>query len=184
MRILLYVSAAFCLFIPASVFAGEVPKAEVFGGYALLHTTSPSQNINGWNASVTGNLTDWFGVAGDFGGHYASPEVHIFSIPIPTGLERSTHSFLFGPRFVYRGADRLEPFAHLLFGGSRSSVGLFGLSVNKAAFTAAAGGGLDIRLSDAVAIRAIQADYLMTHFGGERQNNARLSFGVVFRFGK
>jgi len=62
-------------------------------------------------------------------------------------------------------------------------VGLFGIGVDRSALATAVGGGLDIRESDSVAIRAFQADYLMTRFGGEMQNNARLACGVVIRFG-
>ena len=58
------------------------------------------------------------------------------------------------------------------------------MSLSDTALAAALGGGVDIKLNDAFAIRAVQADYLMTRFLDERQDNLRLSFGVVFRFGK
>lgn len=54
-----------------------------------------------------------------------------------------------------------------------------------------AGGGLDITLHRHVALRLFQAEYLMTRFKDSsilagrtaRQNNVRLSTGIVFRFG-
>jgi hypothetical protein len=58
---------------------------------------------------------------------------------------------------------------------------------NKFAMTV--GGGLDIGVSRHVAIRLIQAEYLMTSFENlstgksARQNDMRLSSGIVFRFG-
>jgi len=46
----------------------------------------------------------------------------------------------------------------------------------------ALGGGVDLRLSRSVAFRMIQADYLLTRFGGITQNNARITTGLVYRF--
>jgi len=45
------------------------------------------------------------------------------------------------------------------------------------------GGGVDFALTDRIAIRPIQADYLMSRFLGTRQDNIRLSAGIVLRFG-
>ncbi len=180
-----YVTLVVFVFVSASVFAQEAPKAEVFGGYSLSRMTSSwSNNLNGWNASVSGNLNSWFGLAGDFSGYYASPESRILSLAIAVGPEQSKHMYLLGPRFTYRRLGRIVPFTHVLVGRAHSSTGLFGLNLSNSAFAAAVGGGIDIPLTRAIAIRAIQADYLMTRFGQEGQNNERLSAGVVFRFGK
>jgi peptidoglycan-associated lipoprotein len=51
----------------------------------------------------------------------------------------------------------------------------------------AAGGGMDFKLSKLISIRPIQAEYYLTKFPdglNNRQNNFRLSSGVVFRFGR
>jgi opacity protein-like surface antigen len=45
------------------------------------------------------------------------------------------------------------------------------------------GGGADYKWNEHIAIRVIQVEYLYTHFGGARQNNARIEAGIVFRFG-
>ena len=50
-------------------------------------------------------------------------------------------------------------------------------------FAMAFGGGVDFKLSDKVAIRMIQADYVQTRFASDRQNSARLSAGIVFHIG-
>lgn len=179
----LFVVAVLGLAFPWSAFAQEsTPKAEVFGGYSYFRASDPTTiHLNGWNGSIAGNLNDWFGVVGDFSGHYGSPS--IFGIGIPF-VDVNQHSFLFGPRLSYRGNDKVTPFGHFLIGISRANAGAFGLSVSDTALAAAAGGGVDINLNDTVAIRAVQADYLMTRFQDERQDNLRLSFGVVFRFGR
>ena len=52
-----------------------------------------------------------------------------------------------------------------------------------------AGGGLDVKVHHHLAIRVIQAEYLMTKFEdydtgqAATQNDMRLSAGIVFRFG-
>ena len=46
------------------------------------------------------------------------------------------------------------------------------------------GGGADFQLTRHVALRAIQVEYLYTHFSGARQNNMRLQSGLVYRFGR
>ena len=50
-----------------------------------------------------------------------------------------------------------------------------------------AGGGLDIAITRHFAVRALEADYYRTQFSNglnDRQNNLRLSAGVIFRFGE
>jgi hypothetical protein len=51
----------------------------------------------------------------------------------------------------------------------------------------AIGGGVDFKVSHRFSIRAVQVDYLMTHFnefgtGAQNQNNLRVSTGFVFHF--
>jgi len=178
-------------------------------------------NLHGWEGSITYNLNDWFGVEADFGGHYGSDESTIIIQPafdplpgFPTvgfdfDVDSRQHTFLFGPRVAARG-DRVTPFAHALFGGAnlkRELVvtpvtpvppGINGIAFesSETSFAMAVGGGVDIKLSDHVALRAVQADYVLTRFeegrtvtpfgqlpGSDSQHNARISVGLVFRFG-
>ena len=48
----------------------------------------------------------------------------------------------------------------------------------------AAGGGLDVKWTDRISVRLVQADYLGTRYGDATQNNFRLSAGIVFHFGR
>ncbi len=170
------------LLLPLTALAQDAPKVEVSGGFSYLRTVELSAfNLYGWNASVAGNLNPWFGVVGDLGGNYASPSSGVFGL---AGVDVKAHTFLFGPRFSYRSAGRTTMFCHALFGGAHGSAGSFGVTATDTAFAMALGGGFDIRLADSVAFRALQLDYLMTRFGGDRQNSVRLITGVVFRFGK
>jgi opacity protein-like surface antigen len=73
----------------------------------------------------------------------------------------------------------------VLFGGERltaSQTGFPSTSLNSFAMTF--GGGADFKLTRHVAFRAIQFEYLYTHFSGAKQNNLRIQSGLVYRFGK
>lgn len=153
--------------------AQNVPKLEVFGGYQYNREGfSNGVNLNGWNAAVTANLSRHFGVTGDFSGVYAT-------VPIPLddgGTFRvSEYTYMFGP-VISGGRDKtLVPFAHALFGGFRES-GING-------FAMAFGGGIDVKASRHLAIRVVQADWLLERAGGDTSNkNIRISAGIVFRF--
>jgi hypothetical protein len=49
------------------------------------------------------------------------------------------------------------------------------LSFSDSSWGLALGGGLDIKLNDKFAIRALQVDYLRTHFFNETQTKGRIS---------
>jgi opacity protein-like surface antigen len=169
---------AMCLVFLASLpaMAQDVPKAEVFGGYSWA-----GGNFHGWNASVTGNVNKQLGIVADFSGHYGS------ELDGPILVKQDAHSFLFGPRFSFRG-KRLTPFVYALFGATRfhESATIAGQNLfhSDTGFSSALGGGLDIKVNDRVAIRAFQIDYFRPNFFGEAHNRGRLAFGVVLHLGK
>ncbi len=168
----------------------EYPAAEVFGGYSYFRAEPDDLNLNGWNASVTGNVTDWFGVEGDFSGHYGRL-LNEFNEPIP-GVHINQHTFMVGPKLTYR-AGSISPFAHFLIGGARAGTHdvEFG-NTSDWALATVIGGGVDINVSRSVAVRVAQADWLMTRFRiepsffneHERQNNFRFSAGIVIKIGE
>ena len=164
-----------CLtFVP--LMAQDTPKVEVFGGYSWA-----GGNFHGWNSSVTGNVTRRFGIVADFSGHYGSENLG------STLVKQDAHSFLFGPRFSFRG-KRVAPFVYALVGVTRfhESATISGQKLSQAdsGFSSALGGGLDVRVNDHVAIRAFQLDYFRPNFFGEAHNRGRLAFGVVLHLGK
>jgi hypothetical protein len=69
---------------------------------------------------------------------------------------------------------RTEPFAHALFGA---------ISNHTTSFSMAYGGGLDVKINSAFAVRAFQADYLRFHGDSNYKSGVRFSFGVVLRLG-
>jgi hypothetical protein len=152
----------------------ESPRVEIFGGYsyARVDTDFGHLNANGWTASVAGNLNKYFGIVGDVSGHYKTILV-----------SASSYTFLAGPR-VYGRNRFATTFGHALFGATHTSANFLGISLGgTTAFAAAFGGGVDVNVHRSVAVRAIQADYVLTRFFGSTQNNVRLSVGVVLRLG-
>ena len=169
---------AACLMLATSttVFAQDVPKAELFGGYSWA-----GGNFHGWNSSITGNVNKWFGIVGDLSGHYGS------ELDGTIRINEDAHSFLVGPRISLRG-KRLNTFTYAVFGATRfhqsATIADQKLSRSDTGFSLAIGGGLDIKVSERIAIRAFQLDYFRPTFFGEAHNRGRLAFGFVFRVGQ
>ncbi|MGA9996080.1 MAG: outer membrane beta-barrel protein [Pyrinomonadaceae bacterium] len=171
----------------------EYPKHEVFIGYSYENADINSLTINpgraalqGVNFEYTRNINKTVGITADFSGHIKRESFTTNAVEVQHNREQ--YNLLGGLQFKARNKSRVTPFAHALFG-----VGLFrGFSAiltpssntyffdDAKSFAMVFGGGLDIRASKRITVRVIQADYNPTFFGQGRQNNFRLSFGVVF----
>jgi opacity protein-like surface antigen len=167
-------------FIAGPVCAQDYPKAEISGDYMYIRVNpgggASGINCHGGAGSIAGNLNDWFGVVGEFGGCRVSG--------LPSGVSSHAFTYLFGPRVSYRNTSRLTPYAQVLFGGERATASVSGVgSGSNNAFAMSLGGGADYSVNEHIAIRVIQAEYLYTRFAGTHQNNARIEAGIVFRFG-
>ncbi len=169
------------------------PKLEVFGGYSYMHANivvnGTPFNLNGASGSVAYNVNYWLGVAGDFGVY------HQGSV-IGNGFSLTLSSYQFGPRFSFRG-HKLVPYGQVLLGAGHATgtlyttslgTGLAPLGANNG-FLLTAGGGVDWKVNHTIGIRIVQAEYLYSQFlngagNNNRQNNLRISTGIVFSFGK
>ena len=160
----MFIGLVLCVAAPAM--AQEAPKAEFFAGYEYLRLNPGGIGCHGLGANLAYNLNDWAGAVGDFG------------VCRETGAGSGFHdvNYLFGPRVSYRHAGRVVPYGQVLFGGQH--VGGNGGSANSFAMTL--GGGVDYKYKEHFNIRLIQAEYLLTHFSGFRQNNARIQVGLVY----
>jgi opacity protein-like surface antigen len=178
MRKLLILGAlTFLIVAPAK--AQDYPKGEVAGVYSYVRF-NPGGGLSGFNChggggSVAGNLNSWFGVAGEFSGCKITG--------LPSGASASTYTYVFGPRITYRTTGKLEPFGEVLLGGSHATASGGGFSGSGNAFAVALGGGVDYKMTQHVAIRLIQADYLMNRSNGSTENDVRVQAGIVYRFG-
>jgi hypothetical protein len=152
------------------VAAQDFPKAEVFGGYQ--YSRQNSTNLNGWNASLTGNFNRWLGLTSDFSGAYHSEG----------GIAFRSYTYTFGPSIASRNFERFTPFAHALFGGFHQSADFANQSLGTAnGFALIVGGGVDAGLSPRMAVRVGQLDYMSFHANGGSSNIFRYSAGIVFR---
>jgi len=183
------------------------PRVELFVGYSYLRAVPTLADgnrlvwLNGGSTSVALNLNRYIGIVGDFGG-FNDTRLRLGGASGTPSTEPDSggtaYSYLFGPRLSFRHHDRITPFAQVLFGGIHASdvplsSGCSGAGCTllpaENSFALTAGGGLDIRVRRHLAIRLIQAEYLMTRFDNlntgstASQNDMRLSSGIVFRFG-
>ena len=163
--------------------AQETPGTEIFGGFSMLSIGAPQglegdrENAYGWQSSAAFNLNRNFGLVADFGGQYKTLSEE------GTDVSLKGHEFLFGPRFTAR-SERATPFVHFLFGGARGSASVDSVSVSKTVFAMAIGGGLDVNVSDHVALRVIQVDWVPIRPEGQWfRNVTRFGFGIVFKTG-
>ncbi len=163
------------LLAPLAANAQQTPKVEVFGGYSNLvaNVSGPSFNLNGLDFSVAENVNSWFGGVLDFTSHFGTEAWN----------KVNTQTLTYGPVFSYRKHPSVVPFVHGLLGAARGSTNYLDISKPAVHFVVVAGGGLDVKLTDRVALRLIQADYVMTRFSSTSQDNIRLSAGITLRFG-
>jgi hypothetical protein len=145
----------------------EGSSGDIFLGYSLLNGDTLSHG-SGWEAALTGNLNDWFGLKADLGGNYKS---------VPGNSVRE-YNVLFGPQLMHR-ADKLHFFVHGLVGVAHFSADV-GPSDTGAAWTL--GGGVDYDLNSSFAFRPVQLDYHGAHVFSATQKDARYSVGLVYRF--
>jgi opacity protein-like surface antigen len=187
MKLKLWVSLlAVLAFSAVSACAQEsVPKLDVFAGYSYVQanpgvTGVDSFHLHGGSASAAYNITNWLGGVADFGG-YTNGNI------LGTGNSGTFSTYLFGPRVSYRHYSRITPFGQVLFGAAHANANALGTADSQNAFAMTAGGGVDYKVFDHFAVRAFQAEYLLTRFGvgttgTQNQNNVRISTGLVFRF--
>lgn len=191
----LLVALALCDLLAVGAPQATAQGVELFGGYSYVYAHTPvtttiacpgpscpettitdRTNLNGWELAATFKPSTWWGISGDFSGHYG------------TSLGASNHlqTFLVGPKFSFP-AD-ISPFAHILVGGAHDTLGngssASGIVVptSRTALAAVAGVGIDAKVAPFVSLRIIQFDYLLTTFRSTTQNQPRVSTGIVIHF--
>jgi opacity protein-like surface antigen len=171
----------------------EYPKNELFVGYSYHSADINSLTINPGRASLHGvnfeytrNINSVLGITADFSGHIKRESFKAGTGEIQHNREQ--YNLLGGLQFKARHQTRVTPFAHALFGGAffrgfsavllpTSNTYFFD---DARSFAMVFGGGIDIRAGRRVSVRVLQADYNPTFFGQGRQDNFRLSCGMVF----
>jgi opacity protein-like surface antigen len=169
--LLVVVSAALAFAAPTE--AADAPKADLYAGYS--YHDAEEGGLHGWRATLAWDQWGKLGLVADVSGHYGSAE----------GVDFDDLTFMGGLRFALHGKT-VTPFVYGLAGGALAgtSVTVFAVSISESEthFAWAAGGGLDVRLSDRWAVRA-QADYLRVE-ADRAEGNLRVGVGVVYRIRK
>lgn len=161
-RLSLLALAMVCFGVTAM--AQDAPKGDVFAGFSVLSVSDLT--AYGWQGSGAYNASRNIGLVADFGGQYKDSV--------------DQHQFLFGPRYNAR-MEKVNPFAHALFGFARVSAGNF----SDTNFAMGFGGGLDVKAGAKLNIRVIQFDWLPIKSAGDWTTDAfRFGFGVVFPLGQ
>lgn len=200
------------LLVGLGAWAQEYPLAEAgfdysYARYAPSAAYTQGHSLNGGGGSFVYNISEYLGIKADFQG-YGSNHTQ-FTIPpnvyFPGGgsgnVQGNLFTYLFGPQVKVR-VPKLQPFAHLLFGGAHSNVYanafkticqpiVGGCTFSKTpggdAFAMAFGGGVDIPIGHSVSFRPAEIDYLLTNFVNQFnngvQNNFRYSAGINFSIG-
>ena len=180
--------------------AQDVPAATVSGSYAFLKDKDVEGLFGlGWAASIGGAVTRSLEIVGEVGGNYKT-----IASPPAFGAEASAkiHTFLGGPRYLWRGRGSTSGFAQVLAGAAHASVGITACGsilaefcaeiqeagVSRTFFTVQPGGGVDVAIARRTAIR-LQADYRAIFprdegEGTEVVHEFRFGAGVVFGFGR
>ncbi|MFZ0519925.1 MAG: outer membrane beta-barrel protein [Candidatus Acidiferrales bacterium] len=179
--------AGMMLFVPACGAQESGTPLEAGVDYNYVRANGPPGgcscfSMNGGNAWVAYEFSHGVSAVAEFSGQHAG---NINA----TGEDLTLFSYLFGPRYTVRMSDRWLPFGQVLLGGAHAS-GTFepsgsGGSGSYNSFSMVAGGGLDIKVAEHIGIRATEVDYYLTRFPNGvngRENNLRISAGLVFRF--
>lgn len=184
---LLGIAVTLGLLFCASARAQDGGRVNVGIDYNYVRSNAPPGgcgciDLQGGDGWLSFNFTRHVAVVGLVSGHRATDIEG-------SGTNLTLTTFVAGLRYSFEVGRRVAPFAQVLVGGAHASGSLAPGNVlidgSSNAFAMIAGGGLDIALNHHFAIRAAEADYFMTRFKNgvnDRQNNLRLSAGVVVRF--
>jgi len=142
------------------------------------------RNFNGFDGSITFNVSRYIGFKGDFTGHFKTEAfVDKFTPPGVTQIlanQEHLYNFLGGVQIKNNSKTaRIKPFAHALAGVARytnrqqQTLDLFPqfnftIQDQVTSFAMKVGGGLDIRAGKRIDIRVFEFDYNPV-FAGDRQ---------------
>jgi len=203
-KCLLSLFTAILLLLSSSAL-GQDKEGEVFGGFSYLNADlGTRENFFGWQVSISDNfnINENIGLVFDVGGQYKS-----FPLIRDLGFSVQSYQVLLGPRFMVRG-ERVTWFVHTLVGlrfvivaepdepdfvpTPEEFEALFGetfqrlvalfAGVSDNAFVLGFGGGMDVNVSDSIAIRVFQSDYMPNRSRGMWHHDVRIGSGIVFKW--
>lgn len=221
MRRFLVLMALIACFAPLAAAQDTDKRFEFFVGYSLLSADNSLDtdgfddedfddfdlgnrtNVNGVNLAATGYFTPRVGITGDFSYHQKSDNDTFDGDDFEVKARQI--NILAGPQVRFSNSSRVTPFVRALAGVANtrgevrggSTTGAFNFSDSNTDFALAIGGGVDVGVSDSVAVRLFQVDYNPVFLrdrtinpglgfdsidlNGRRLDNLRFSIGVVFK---
>lgn len=194
----LFIACATPFTFAQAISSGEYNKVEFFGGYshnrvdtglsddepALDDFVDEREGFNGFNTSITGNVSRYVGLKFDYAFHRKSFDF----------IDADLHNFLGGVQIKDNSKEtKVKPFVHALIGAAHAradvdnvvcaqAIGIpcpTDINDSETGLAGVVGGGLDFRVSPRFDVRAIQFDYNPTRLGGETQHNFRVGVGIV-----
>ncbi len=185
----------------APVVVTQYPRFELFGGGTYAETgffnAGHWAGLKGWDASLAFNATHWLGFVVDGGQYFGTSKIPVaVPTPFPTcpplcpttfptfDAKTKAYDILFGLQFSRRKSERFTPFGEIMFGhagvrGDALAQG-FGFRSVSSGVAVLAGGGADYKINRRLALR-VKGDYLETKDYKRKQDNFRVSVGVVIR---
>lgn len=182
------------LAVVATARAQDLPKWELYGGYAEDLTGAgiageKQLRTNGTQVEFDRVVTSYFRITSQFNAQFADHVVNIAPPPPPGGEHVNSKELigLFGPEATYRGLKKWDIYGHFLIGFAYGRDNEFP-KIPTATYTTwiyALGGGLERKLGPHVSARLVGFDWMTTHFpvnAPEAQDNWRITAGFMFHF--
>jgi hypothetical protein len=174
--------AVFVMGFSVAAIAEDLPAYELFTGYSYFRfvPTGSSADLQGWNMAIAFNKNKNTAIVADVTGNYGR-----FNDRFNKHDNRAikVHSFLFGPK-VAIPKGRYSPFLQALIGVYHINRGGGVSRDTENDFGCAFSFGMDIKASDKISVRPLQAEYVLVRSKAIRQSDLRVSSGVIFNIGK
>lgn len=157
-----------------------VAAQERAGDVALSYSTLRDYELRetftkGWVVSAAGHLWRGLSLVGEVGGNYRTLSFG------ETDFDLSMHAYLGGIR-IRREHRAVTPFAQVLAGMARAAVSSPDGGESDYAFALQPGGGVDIRITDRLAVR-VQGDYRFISEERAQFRELRVAAGLAFGLG-
>lgn len=140
--------------------------------------------LQGGSVEIGANIYHGLGIAADFTG------LHAHSIG-SSGLPFSEITMTFGPRYRISVNNRISLYGQVLVGEGDAFDSIFpgsgGAQSGTNSLAVKGGGGVDYRLTERFAVRALEASWIHTQYPNStnsRQNDLRMGVGLVLLFGR
>lgn len=157
--------------------------AELYGGFNLTPASPdpivPKANLSGFVFGVGAYANPLFGAAFEVSKQYGTAPSSAGSFA-SASLHES--SYLAGPQIRFLNRTNINASFRALLGGVQGQVFQPGSQESQTRFALMLGVGVDVGVTKHVAIR-VEPGLYRTSFNQQNQNNFRISFGPVFRFG-